>query len=33
MLFYCTNTACSDPNHKHSIEKLYGIIVGETGVS
>ena len=24
---YCTNTACSDPNHKHSIETLYGSIV------
>ena len=25
---YCKkNTACSDPNHKHSIEKLYGSIV------
>ena len=24
---YCTNTACSDI-HKHSIEKLYGSIVG-----
>ena len=24
---YCTNTAWSDHNHKHSIEKLYGSIV------
>ena len=24
---YCTNTACSDPNPKHSIETLYGSIV------
>ena len=24
---HCTNTACSDPNHKHSIEKLYESIL------
>ena len=23
---YCTDTLCSDPNHKHTIEKLYGSI-------